>query len=243
MLAMPRSQTGRRARLEHEPGVEARRLAALGPHALAHRGRGRAEACRHGQQDRRLHEPPPSRSVPVDAITQTHDLRISESSRDHGGRPARDTRQNSLLRTVGRQRYGSVTVKRRATMPAAAPAPSGPPGAGPYNQPWLAPATAGTPSPGGPAAARSATTSPAADDDAAGWPDTPASRPVETGPAGSQHLAQPARDPGKRFLRNHNRPWTNPGPSPRGHTATITGASSADRGCRPESATLWRVFP
>jgi len=40
---------------DDEPGIEARRLAALGPHALAHRGRGRAQACRDGQQDCLLH--------------------------------------------------------------------------------------------------------------------------------------------------------------------------------------------
>jgi len=40
---------------EYEPGVEARRLDALGPDALAYRGRGSAQACRDGQQDCLFH--------------------------------------------------------------------------------------------------------------------------------------------------------------------------------------------
>src|SRR5260221_12308062 len=63
MLAMPASQTGRRASPEDEPDIKACRLIAPGAEALAHRGRGRAETCGKGQQDRLLHQPAPSATV------------------------------------------------------------------------------------------------------------------------------------------------------------------------------------
>ena len=108
---------------EHEPGVEAHRLAALGPHALAHRGRGGAEACRHGQQDRRLHRPPPPaalRPVPSPRLMSC----VSQSPHVITEAPARVVihARTPLRTTVGRQRYGTVTAKRRATLRPAWPA-------------------------------------------------------------------------------------------------------------------------